>query len=69
MKNEMNTKQRGGTFRSEVSLSDAQEHLYREAAGLPRHRTLSLEGENAEGYSFDKARSLAELDAIMGGRS
>jgi len=55
----METKNNGGTFRSKISLSDAQEHVAREKAGLPRVRTLTLQGETEKD-------SLAEIKAIFG---
>jgi len=68
MQSKLNTKGNGGKFRSPISLSDAQEVLSRRACGLPAVRTLDTKSNKPARRGFDKARSMAELDAIMGGR-
>ncbi len=59
----METKNNGGTFRSDISLTSAQEQVARFESGL-RVRTLTLVGE--EPKKFDRERSIAELEAIFG---
>lgn len=51
------TKQEGGSFRSEVSLTDAQEHVSRLVCGLPKLMTLDIKRDNS---------SLEAIKAIFG---